>query len=646
MSACPTCGGEPCANPSFCRAAREADKPERTGKPLLIIDPGNLPTVASHLRDIFANSGALYNRGTPARITLSSSDAMPIATPLTTHGVVRLAHEFSRPVKDGEPATVPDRVANMYLDMQGEWRLPKLAAICTTPILRDDGSIVSAEGYDLTTAVYCHGIPEIAVPERPTHEQAQAALQTIRDTFRTFPFADAARRHDVALGVDIVDHGKPIGIDETSFVCALLTAVCRPSLWLAPGLLLNAPAISGAGSGKGLLVRAIGMIAYGAHVRPFTPGNDRHEMDKRLVAEVMEGKPILAMDNVNATLLRSNTLASLLTERPAGVRILGQSRMVTLEHASFMALTGNGLTVSEDLARRFLYCELDAHCEDPERRSFEPGFIDSIRMHRSGLLAAALTIWRWGRQTKMNRGIPLGSFEQWGVWVRDPLLALGCPDPVDRVRQIKERDPARQRVIEMFATWWEAHRDSPIRVADLAAEVREIVDPSQRGRQYLARAIQGLIGTRQGGFTLERVAELPNKRKVGALYRLQQLSPQHPAESSASSASSAFGEKNNRKSPVFADADHADNGADDADAPDTADLGVDSENAAENVDPDAEGADDADDADDSCDHAARRCDHCGTLGATGRWDWTGRPDGIWLHSRCEEPWFDSEKRRQ
>jgi len=635
MTACPICGADPCPNPSFCRSCREDDarRAKATGadgKPLLIIDPGNLPTVATHLRDILADSGALYNRGTPVRITLSSSDAMPIATPLTAHGVVRLAHELSRPVKNGEPATVPDRVANMYLDMQGEWRLPKLAGICTTPILRDDGSIVSTEGYDLTTGAYCHGIPEIAVPERPTREQAQIALQTIRNTFRTFPFADAARRHDVALGVDTVDHGEPIGIDETSFVCELLTAVCRPSLLLAPGLLLNAPAISGAGSGKGLLVRAIGMIAYGAHVRPFTPGNDRHEMDKRLVAEIMEGKPILAMDNVNATLLRSNTLASLLTERPAGVRILGQSRMVTLEHASFIALTGNGLTVSEDLARRFLYCELDAHCEDPERRSFEPGFIDSIRMDRSGLLSAALTIWRWGRQTKMNRGIPLGSFEEWGVWVRDPLLALGCPDPVDRVRQIKERDPARQRVIELFAAWWETHRDSPIRVADLAPEVREIVDPSQRGRQYLARAIQNLIGTRQGGFTLERVAELPNKRKVGVLYRLQQV-----ADSSASSASSAFGAKNNGKSRVFASAD-------DADAPDNADLGVDSENAGENAGPDAEGADDADDADDTWDHAARRCDHCGALGATGRWDWTGRPDGIWLHLRCEEPWFDKE----
>ena len=37
-----------------------------------------------------------------------------------------------------------------------------------------------------------------------------------------------------------------------------------------------------------------------------------------------------------------------------------------------------------------------------------------------------------------------------------------------------------------------------------------------------------------------------------------------------------------------------------------------------------------------------RCDHCGTLGATGWWKWPGRPDGIWLHSRCEVPWYDSE----
>jgi len=610
MTVCTVCGCDPCRNPAFCASCATADARKPHSPPLLNIDSGNLPTVALNLRDILANSGTLYNRGTPVRITLSSSDAVPIATPLTTHRVVRLAHEFSRPIKNGEPHTLPDRVANMYLDMQGEWGLPKLAGICTTPILRDDGSVVSAEGYDLATGVYCHGIPEIMIPEHPTREQAQDALQTIRNAFRTFPFADSARRFDVALGVDVVDHDKPIGIDETSFICALLTAICRPSLWLAPGLLLNAPAISGAGSGKGLLVRAIGMIAYGTHVRPFTPGHDRLEMDKRLVAEVMEGRPILAMDNINATLLRSNTLASLLTERPTGVRLLGQSRMVTLEHASFIALTGNGLSVSEDLARRFLYCELDAHCEDPERRSFEPGFIDYIREHRSELVSASLTIWRWGRQTEMKRGVPLGSFEQWGESVRDPLVALGLPDPVDRIRQIKERDPARQRVIEMFAAWWEAHKDNAVRAADLAPEVREIIDPSQRGRQYVARAVQGLIGTRQGGFTLERVGELPNRRKAGAPYRLRQVSPPgHGADSSASSAASAFGAKSDGKTTVFAATDGADAPADATDDPDVirnTDLGANSENSAENVGLDVGGADDADDADASRNYADRR----------------------------------------
>jgi len=35
------------------------------------------------------------------------------------------------------------------------------------------------------------------------------------------------------------------------------------------------------------------------------------------------------------------------------------------------------------------------------------------------------------------------------------------------------------------------------------------------------------------------------------------------------------------------------------------------------------------------------CDHCGRSGAGGHWDWPDRPDGVWLHSHCEAPWFDS-----
>jgi hypothetical protein len=44
--------------------------------------------------------------------------------------------------------------------------------------------------------------------------------------------------------------------------------------------------------------------------------------------------------------------------------------------------------------------------------------------------------------------------------------------------------------------------------------------------------------------------------------------------------------------------------------------------------------------------AIARCDHCGQPGTAANplcgWDWPGRPDGIWLHSRCEGPWWEDQ----
>jgi putative DNA primase/helicase len=46
--------------------------------------------------------------------------------------------------------------------------------------------------------------------------------------------------------------------------------------------------------------------------------------------------------------------------------------------------------------------------------------------------------------------------------------------------------------------------------------------------------------------------------------------------------------------------------------------------------------------------APKRCDHCGALeqpaDPLNPWEWPGRPDGIWLHPRCEIPWNDGEAR--
>ena len=340
----------------------------------------------------------------------------------------------------------------------------------------------------------------------PSREDAVTALLRLRLRFRTFAFADAERTAQVGAPVPVVDVAKPPGSDESAFLCALLTAVCRPCLWLAPGLLVRAPEYSGAGTGKGLLVRAICAIAFGTPPVAMTAGANAEELGKRIASVLMEGGATLFLDNMNSTALKSDVLASAITERPAAVRPLGRSATVQLNPTAFVAVTGNGLLLSEDMARRFLTVELDAGTEDPEARDFRGDLARETLAARKVLLADVLTIWRWGRQlgAALPAGRSLGSFTDWARWCRDPLVALGCRDPVLRVADAKAKDPRRQLVGEFFSAWWEAHGNRPMALADLAESVLAVIDPAGRGRQYVVAAVRRLDGTRAASFVLTR----------------------------------------------------------------------------------------------------------------------------------------------
>ena len=208
-------------------------------------------------------------------------------------------------------------------------------------------------------------------------------------------------------------------------------------------------------------------------------------------------------------------------ERPARVRLLGRSQMMPLNATAFVILTGNGLTVSEDLARRFIAVDLDPRVEDPEARPFTTDVRAEVTRRRKELLAALLTIWRWGRiATDIEGGRALGSFAQWCHWVRDPLLALGCHDPAERVSEAKERDGRRQVFADLFAIWWERHGGQPTAANDLHENVKRAADPQERVRQYLASQLEKLAGTRMAGFLLTR--QRPAGKWGVATYALQE----------------------------------------------------------------------------------------------------------------------------
>jgi hypothetical protein len=482
-------------------------------KPRLLVDNANPDLTVAALRDILSRAERLYDRGAPVRLAIDRTGrGGSSAQVLAPDDLVLLAHQVARPYAeqpDGDETNVPlpKSIARMYLGWKGEWQLPPLNGIASAPLLSEDGGFSSSSGYDAATGMWQENVPDLRdlVPERPTGAEAEAALRLIRRTFRTFCFADAATAFDPLEGVPVVDVNEPPGRDESGFLVALLTAVCRPSLPLAPGVLFRAPAISGAGTGKGLLARCISLIGFGREPHAVTSGAKAEELEKRIAAELMQGHPVLFLDNLNNTAFRSNLLASAITERPSRVRLLGHSRMLQLNASAFVVLTGNGLNVSEDLARRFISVDFDAGVEDPESRAFKEDIKKYVADRRGELLAATLTIWRWGRQTKeLTKGRPLGSFEVWGRWVRDPLLALGCADPVDRVGDAKWLDARRQEIADLFAVWWERHADRAVTLRTLHEDARMAVDPHNRGRQYLASRLGRLAGTRLGGFRLTR----------------------------------------------------------------------------------------------------------------------------------------------
>jgi hypothetical protein len=488
----------------------------RSDKPRLLIESADPDRTVAALRDILASSGGLYDRGVPVRLAHNRIQGGTVAQVMTPEILVMTAHGVCRPYvlkekSDGliheVDARLPRNLAVMYLEWHGAWNLPVLNGIASAPMLSDDGMIFSEAGYDARGGMWRENVPDVSglIPENPTDADAAAALRLIREAFRTFCFADAKMVFDSASGTELVDIRKPAGRDESGFLAALMTAICRPSLHLAPGVLIRAAPMSGAGAGKGLLARCISIIAFGREPHAVTGGAGADELEKRIAAELIEGSPVLFFDNLNNRAFKSDLLASAITERPARVRILGKSQMVPLNASALVILTGNGLSVSEDLARRFITIEFDPRTEDPEARSFTTDIRAEVTRRRSELLTAVLTIWRWGRLSgNLQPGRVLGSFEQWGRWVRDPLLALGCYDPAKRVAEAKERDTQRQAVVELFTAWEERHSNGPVAIRDLDEDVCRLIDPHGRGRQFQSSQLVKLEGTRIAGRILTR----------------------------------------------------------------------------------------------------------------------------------------------
>ena len=320
------------------------------------------------------------------------------------------------------------------------WRLRDLRGIIEVPAMRQDGSIITEDGYDAATGLLLdkNGVEYPRIPEAPSDEELADALTKLKQPFALFPFVPDN---------DGILLGSPEALAAPSpsrsvILSAVLTALCRHLLRQAPLHGTSAPSV---GTGKSFLADGVALIATGRTAAVMNYTGDEAEDEKRVTGVLVQGDTILSIDNVEKE-LSGSFLCQLFTQDSVQCRILGSTGQHRLSTAVTILANGNGLRLAGDMADRAVVAKIDAGIEKPGERKFTGDFRADTLAQRPALVAAGLTLLRgyivagrpWPKAATNSR------FTDWDRLVRGSLLWVGEPDPYATKELVMSTDSARE----------------------------------------------------------------------------------------------------------------------------------------------------------------------------------------------------------
>ena len=280
----------------------------------------------------------------------------------------------------------------------GRWQLIRpIAGVVEAPIFRPDGTIAQDPGYDPATGYLYRPSGEFPpVPDHPTQADAQLALMSLRHVFCDFPYVNEAASY------------VPIA--------ALLTILARAAI--SGNVPVFAFEASIQGSGKTKQADAVHIIATGRLGAHGDFPHEDEEQRKAMFSSARSGAPVAFFDNVKGR-FGGSAIENAITTGEIRQRVLGASEDATAQWIATVLVTGNNMTMTEDMLRRSLMCRIEPKEEDPTRRTnFEhPDLLDWVTSERSRLLVAALTILR----AFACKGFPdagLGTMQSFNAWSR------------------------------------------------------------------------------------------------------------------------------------------------------------------------------------------------------------------------------------
>ncbi|TWT40489.1 hypothetical protein RAS1_42000 [Phycisphaerae bacterium RAS1] len=341
--------------------------------------------------------------------------------------------------KGEEVAAHPAAWLVSAVEARAEWDgVRHLMGASDAPILRPDGSVWQAPGYDERTGVLFEPVPGASFPPIDSEvniDDADAALTTLLEVVCDFPFESEEHK--------------------SAWLAALLTPLARFAFTGPSPLFLIDANIRGAG--KGLLAQAIGRIVLGREMPVSSYSHDADEMRKKITSIAIAGDRMILLDNLEGS-FGNDALDRALTSTRWKDRILGKSEEIELPLIPAWYATGNNVQVAADTMRRIIHVRLDCLNERPEERSGfkHDNLLAWVEARRGALLSAALTILsaylRSGRRTHNLK--PFGSFEGWSNVVREAVVWVGLPDPcLTRTKLAESADSTADALGQLVSAW-------------------------------------------------------------------------------------------------------------------------------------------------------------------------------------------------
>lgn len=380
------------------------------------------------------------------------------------------------------PNPVVDAISGLHM-----WEgVPWLMGISNTPIVTQDGEIVTQPGFNEKTGFYYAPSPGFElpeIPENPTQEDAIEAAEWLdKELFSDFPFVDEASR--------------------TNMLAALITSVARTMIdGCTPLMLINKPT---PGTGATKLVKLVSLVSTGVDANLTKDPGTEEEWRKTVFTMLLEGKPLLCFDNVDED-LSSSSLSQILTSDNVSERILGHSVQGSVPNRANWLATGNGVRVAGDMTRRVCLIQMDAKMSEPwTRDKFRHNDLEMwVKGNRSEVLARIYTMIRaWCNAGKpaLNT-VTMGSFEAWAHIVGSILKFSDRKDFMANALWINDLNTMADEWGGFIAAYHEHFGDRYVR----ASEIHRWIEENRDIADVLPKEIAEVLAKRKGAVATGKI---------------------------------------------------------------------------------------------------------------------------------------------